>query len=72
MLVASSAYRGTVRLRETSEGRVLLQEPPERLVSVGVSAAAAAVERRRLQEVAARENGVIRVESADVFPAQVL
>lgn len=72
MLVASSAYRGTARLRETSEGRVLLQEAPERLVSVGVSAAAAAVERRRLQEVAARENGVVRFESADVFPSQVL
>ena len=72
MLVASSAYRGTARLRETSEGRVLLQEPPKRLVSVGVSAAAAAIERRRLQEVAARENGIVRVESADVFPAQVL
>ena len=72
MLVASSAYRGTARLRETSEGRVLLQESPKRLVSVGVSAAAAAIERRRLQEVAARENGIVRVESADVFPAQVL
>jgi hypothetical protein len=72
MLVASSAYRGTARLRETPEGSALLQEPPERLVSVSVSAAAAAVERRRLQEVAARENGVVRVESADVFPAQVL
>ena len=72
MLVASSAYRGTARLRETSEGRALLQEPPKRLVSVGVSAAAAAIERRRLQEVAARENGIVRVESADVFPARVL
>ena len=72
MLVASSAYRGTARLRDTSEGRVLLQEEPKRLVSVGVSAAAAAVERRRLQEVAAREDGTVRVESADVFPAQVL
>jgi hypothetical protein len=72
MLVASSAYRGTARLRETSEGRVLLQEPPKRLVSVSVSAAAAAIERRRLQEVAAREDGIVRVESADVFPAQVL
>ena len=43
LLVASSAYTGTPRLRELAEGRALLRQPPELLVSVAVSVAAAAV-----------------------------
>ncbi|MDH4103111.1 MAG: hypothetical protein OEV29_06975, partial [Thermoleophilia bacterium] len=47
LLPASAAFQGTVRLRVTPEGRALLALPPALLVSVGVSAAAAAVESRQ-------------------------
>ena len=46
LLVASAAYTGATPLRDLPEGAALLREPPERLVHVAVSAAAAAVERR--------------------------
>ena len=72
LLTSSAAYEGRVRLRETTEGKALLAQPPELLVSVAMSSAAAAVERRRLQQMRAAAGEVIRVEAADVFPAEVL
>jgi hypothetical protein len=72
LLVASAAHEGRARLRETPEGRVLLAEPPDRLVSAGVSAAAAAVEMRRLKQASADSSGLIRMGPADVFAVEVL
>src|SRR6478672_7630467 len=72
LLVASAAYTGTPPLRELPEGRMLLREPPERLVHVAVSAAAAAVERRRLRQDAADSHRFVRFEAADSFPLEVL
>jgi hypothetical protein len=72
LLLASAAYSGDVRLRELREGRLLLSLPPERLVSVAVSAAAAAVERRRLQQEAVETKQVARFEAADSFPLEVM
>jgi hypothetical protein len=72
LLLASAAYTGTPPLRELPEGRLLLGEPLKRLVSVAVSAAAAAVERRRLQQEAADSKQVARFEAADSFPLEVI
>lgn len=72
LLVASAAYTEALPLRELPEGRALLREPPERLVPVAVSAAAAAVERRRLQQEAADSHRVVRFEAADSFPIEVI
>ena len=72
LLVASAAYTGATPLRELPEGKALLREPPERLVPVAVSAAAAAVERRRLQQEAADKQRDVALEAADSFPVEVL
>jgi hypothetical protein len=72
LLPAAAAYSGNPPLRELPEGRLLLGEPPERLVSVAVSAAAAAVERRRLQQEAVDSREVARFEAADSFPTEVI
>ena len=72
LLPASAAYDGRARLRDTPAGRALLAQPAELLVSVAVSAAAAAVERRRLQNEQADAHEVVRFEAADAFPADVL
>jgi hypothetical protein len=72
LLTTSAAYEGAVQLRETPEGKTLLAQPPEVLVSVAISTAAAAVERRRLQQAHATAGGVVRLEAADVFPSEVL
>jgi hypothetical protein len=72
LLLASAAYAGDTRLRALPEGRLLLGLPPERLVSVAVSAAAASVERRRLQQEAADTKQVGRFEAADSFPLEVI
>lgn len=72
LLPASAAYDGRARLRDTAAGRALLAQPAELLVSVAVSAAAAAVERRRLQNEQADGHEVVRFEAADAFPADVL
>ena len=72
LLVASAAYTAAIPLRELPEGRALLREPAERLVPVAVSAAAAAVERRRLQQDAADTESVVAFEAADSFPLAVL
>jgi hypothetical protein len=72
LLPASAAYDGRSRLRETPEGKALLAQPPELLVSVAISAAAAAVERRRLQSVEADAREVVRFEAADAFPSEIL
>ena len=72
LLVASAAYTGATPLRDLPEGTALLREPPERLVPVAVSAAAAAVERRRLQQEAADKGREVGLEAADSFPIEVL
>jgi hypothetical protein len=72
LLLASAAYTGSPRLRELPEGRTLLRQPPARLVSVAVSAAAAAVERRRLQQEAADTKQIALFEVADSFPLEVI
>ena len=72
LLVTSSAYTGAPPLRELPEGRMLLREPPERLVHVAVSAAAAAVERRRLRQDAADSQRFVSFDAADSFPLEVL
>ncbi|HEY1315809.1 MAG TPA: hypothetical protein VGF10_01185 [Gaiella sp.] len=72
LLLASAAYTGATPLRELPEGKALLREPPERLVPVAVSAAAAAVERRRLQQDAADSEREVAFEAADSFPIEVL
>jgi len=72
LLVASAAYTGATRLRDLPEGTALLREPPERLVHVAVSAAAAAVERRRIQQEAADKDRAVAFEAADSFPVEVL
>ena len=72
LLLAAAAYTGTTPLRELPEGRLLLSEPRERLVSVAISAAAAAVERRRLQQEAADSHEHVRFEAADSFPNEVI
>ena len=72
LLMAAAAYTGATSLRDLTEGKALLREPPERLVSVAVSAAAAAVERRRLQQEAADGDRVVAFEAADSFPLAVL
>ena len=72
LLVASAAYDGRARLRETPAGEALLARPAELLVSVAISAAAAAVERRRFQSEQADAQDVVRFETADAFPADVL
>jgi len=71
LLTAAAAYDGR-RLRENAAGKELLALPPEMLVSVAVSAAAAAVDRRRLRHESADARGVVRLEAADAFPAEVL
>jgi len=71
LLPASAAYRGDVHLRETPEGRTILAQPRDMLVSVAISAAAASVERRRLQRTEA-ERAVFGFEAVDTFPAEVL
>ena len=73
LLPASAAYDASLRFRETPHGRDLLEQAPELLVSVAVSAAAAAVERRRLQGEQAGAGDLVRFEAAaDAFPADVL
>ena len=72
LLLASAAFRGSVRLRATPEGKALLGQPRELLVSVGVSAAAAAVERRRITQEHADSEGLVRIAAEDVFPYEVL
>jgi hypothetical protein len=72
LLVAAAAYTGKTHLRDLPEGRLLLAEPPARLVSVAVSVAAAAVERRRLQQDAADSQRVVGFEAADAFPIEVM
>ena len=72
LLVAAAAYTGATPLRDLPEGRALLRAPSERLVAVAVSAAAAAVERRRFQQDAADSNRSYRFDSADSFPIEVL
>ena len=72
LLPASAAYDAVAPLRETPYGRALLAQPPALLVSVAVSAAAAAVERRRLQSEHADALDLVRFEAADAFPADVL
>ncbi len=72
MLVASAGHRSTTPLRATPEGRALLAEPPDRLASIAISAAAATVERRRIQEESANAGRAVRLRSTDVFPGQVL
>jgi hypothetical protein len=72
LLLASAAYTGASPLRELVEGKALLRQPPERLVHVAISAAAAAVERRRLQQEAADSDREIAFEAADSFPVEVL
>jgi hypothetical protein len=72
ILPAAAAFSGSAPLREVQEGKALLREPPERLVPVAVSAAAAAVERRRLQQDAADSHRGVSFEAADSFPSEVL
>jgi hypothetical protein len=72
LLVAAAAYTGKTPLRDLPEGRLLLGEPPARLVSVAVSVAAAAVERRRLQQEAADSEQVVGFEAGDAFPIEVI
>ncbi len=72
LLVVASGYTGSTPLRDLPEGRALLQEPPERLVPIAVSAAAAAVERRRFQQDAADSDRSYAFDSADSFPIEVL
>jgi len=72
LLVASAVYTGATPLRELPEGKALLREPVERLVPVAISAAAAAVERRRLQQDAADSDREVTFEAADSFPVEVL
>ena len=71
LLTASAAYRSGVRLRDTPDGKAILAQPPDMLVSVAISAAAAAVERRRL-ESATGDRKVFGFEAVDTFPAEVL
>ena len=71
LLTASAAYRGGVRLRDTPDGKAILAQPPDMLVSIAISAAAAAVERRRLQS-ATGDRKVFGFEAVDTFPAEVL
>ena len=71
LLTASAAYRSDVRLRDTADGKAILGQPPDMLVSVAISAAAAAVERRRLQS-ATGDRKVFGFEAVDTFPAEVL
>ena len=72
VLVVASAYTGSVPLRDLPAGRSLLREPPERLVPVAVSAAAAAVERRRFQQDASDSDRSYAFDSADSFPVEML
>ena len=72
LLPASATYDGRRRLRDTPEGKTLLAQPAELLVSVAVSAAAAAVERRRMQSVEADTHEVVRFDAADAFPSEIL
>ncbi len=72
LLPAAAAYEGNVRLRDTAEGQALLAQPPDLLVSVAMSSAAAAVERRRLQQSLASAGEVVQLEAADAFPGEVL
>ncbi|MGH3134554.1 MAG: hypothetical protein ACRDNY_12595 [Gaiellaceae bacterium] len=72
LMTASAAYDGTARLRSTPEGEHLLEQPADLHVSVAVSAAAAAIERRRVQQESADSSGLVRVGAADVFPSEVL
>ena len=72
LLPASAAYRGGTPLRDTPEGRAILGQPREMLVSIAISAAAAAVERRRLRGTEQGERPVFGFEAVDSFPAEVL
>ncbi len=71
LLPASATYRGEIPLRGTPEGRAILGQPRDMLVSVAISAAAAAVERRRLRGANARRQ-VFGFEAVDTFPAEML
>ena len=72
LLTASAAYRGGVRLRDTPEGKAILAQPRDMLVSVAISAAAASVERRRLQSADGGDRKVFGFDAVDTFPGQVL
>ena len=72
LLPASATYDGRRRLRDTPEGKALLALPAELLVSIAVSAAAAAVERRRMQSAEADTREVVRFDAADAFPSEIL
>lgn len=71
LLTAAAAYDG-LTLRESAAGKELLALPPDMLVSVAVSAAAAAVDRRRIRRENADAHDALRLEAADAFPAEVL
>lgn len=71
-LLPASAAQGTVRLRVTPEGRALLALPPALLVSVAVSAVAAAVESRRMQQEQADSKRQVRAGAQDVFWYEVI
>jgi hypothetical protein len=68
----AAADKGGAQLRDAAEGRTLLAQPPELLVSVAVTAAAAAVETRRGQQQRADSGRSVSLELADVFPFRVL
>jgi hypothetical protein len=72
LVSAAAAYEGTRPLRDTPEGQELLSASKALQVSIAVSAAAAAVERRRIQQEQVEREPILRVEPSDVFPVQVL
>ena len=69
---AAAADHGTAQLKDTEAGRALLAEPPELLVSVAVTAAAAVVGSRRGHEEQAEAHRSVRLEPAEVFSFRVL
>lgn len=72
LLAASAAYDGRARLRETPAGAALIAQPPDRLVSVAVSAVAAVVESRRRRREREAGPEYVDVEAADAFAAELL
>jgi hypothetical protein len=71
LLAASTAYDGRRPLRDTPEGQALLNQPRDLQVSLALSAAAAAVERRRIRQADAETDRLIRVGAADVAARDV-
>ena len=72
LLPAAAAFDGTMPLRATPAGTTLLGQERQLLISVAVSAAAAAVERRRFQGRRGAAGQVFVPDPADAFPAEVL